>query len=590
MKINKYTLLMSVFMLLILPVSAATWINIDFTRDSTFWRNKFPAMTWNTDKTDFFVGGINDLTIDGFTFKGAYGKFNPGSGNYNQPIDREDYCNQYIYSFRVANTGNSYISFPEVPNAGQLTIHCKSGNVSESAVFYIEKYVDGKWVRIRTLVAPAHANQDYDVVLRQNININAPVKLRIYGASKNLHVYTITLKEYDSQLVKEKGIRLIVLPDTQNYIKDWPYIFQSQTAWIVNNADSISYVIHVGDITNANNANQWPTAVSAMSLMDNNVSYTFCPGNHDIGTNGSSDTRNTTLLNQYMPYSKYSQMSGFGGVYEAGKMDNSWHTFSTPDGYNFLIVSLEFGPRNGVLEWAGEVIKAHPLHNVIINTHAYLYSDDKRISAIYEHKWTPSSYGLYAASSQDANDGEEMWTKLVKLYPNIFMVVCGHVLNDGTGLLVSDGDHGNKVYQMLANYQTGVVGTENGGNGFLRIIDIDPLKEMISVKSYSPFLYEYKTEDDQQFSFNGVNLIKSDPSQVNAPTGSKLNINVSKNILQICTSSDEILSVKVVDTVGKTVYSEKKKETRIVLPEQKGCYIVQVSDGKEYIVRKVIIR
>lgn len=589
MKRNRHVLLIPVLMLLAMSIWAENRIDINFTRDSTLWRNKFPAMSWNTAQTDFFAGGINNYAIDGFTFKGAYGRFNPGGGNYNQPIDSEDPCNQYVYSFRIANTGNSYIGFPEVPDAGQLTIHCKSGNVSESAVFYVERFINGKWERIRTMVAPAHGNRDYDVVLRQNFNIDTPVKLRIYGASKNLHVYSISLTEYDPQLVRDKGIRLIVLPDTQNYIKDWPYIFQSQTAWITNNADSISFVIHVGDITNANNKNQWPTAVSAMSIMDDNVPYTFCPGNHDIGTNGSSDTRNTAMLNEYMPYSKYSRMSGFGGVYETGKMDNSWHTFATPDGYNFLILSLEFGPRNGVLEWAGEVIKAHPLHNVIINTHAYLYSDDKRISAIYGHKWTPGSYGLYAAGGQDANDGEEIWTKLVRLYPNILMVVCGHVLNDGTGLLVSEGDNGNKVYQMLANYQTGVVGTENGGNGYLRIIDIDSAGKVMSVRSYSPFLNEFKTEEDQQFSFEGVTLIKSEPSQANAQDEKKLSAYVSGNILHVNTGSGQSISVNVLDSVGKMIFSKKKTGTRFMLPSNKGCYIVQVNDGEESVVKKVII-
>lgn len=329
------------------------------------------------------------------------------------------------------------------------------------------------------------------------------------------------------QPVKNKRIRLIVFPDTQNYIKEWPHIFQSQTGWVTSNADSISFVIHVGDITNANNKKQWETAVGAMSIMDNHVPYTFCPGNHDIGTNGSSDTRNTTMLNEFLPYNKYSQMTGFGGVYEAGRMDNSWHTFTTTEGYDFLILSLEFGPRNGVLKWAGEVIKAHPFHNVIINTHAYLYSDDKRISNIYGHKWTPSSYGLYEASGQDANDGEEIWTKLVKLYRNIFMVVCGHVLNDGTGFLVSEGDNGNKVYQMLSNYQTGVIGSENGGNGFLRIIDIDPSLATISIRSYSPFLNEFKKEEDQQFDIKEVILIKNHTSQVNTPTTKKQMLPVS---------------------------------------------------------------
>lgn len=83
-------------------------------------------------------------------------------------------------------------------------------------------------------------------------------------------------------------------------------------------------------------------------------------------------------------------------------------------------------------------------------------------------------------------------------------VFSGHVLNDGTGMLVSEGIHGNKVYQMLANYQGGVEGTENGGNGFLRLIKIDPRNSTISVQTYSPYVNKYKTESDQQFTFEKV--------------------------------------------------------------------------------------
>jgi len=574
-----------------MSVEAVNLIDVNFTRDSTFWINKFPGMAWNTAKTDYFVSGIDNLLVDGYVFKGAFGKFNPGNGVYAQPIDNEDHCKQYIWASRIANTATSYIAFPEVSSAGLLTIHCKSGNANESAVFYVEKLVDGKWERFRTMVAPPHGNVDYDVVLRQNINHSTPVTLRIFGASKNLHVYTMSLQAYDPQLAKDKPLRFVVLPDTQNYIKDWPYIFQSQTAWIANNADSISFVMHVGDITNANNTTQWPVAVSAMSLMDGNVPYTFVPGNHDTGTNGSSDTRNTALLNQYMPYSKYSLTPNFGGAFETGKMENTWHKFSTINGYHFLILSLEFAPRNAVLEWAGDIIEAHPAYNVIINTHAYMYSDEKRISAVNGHKWTPSSYGLYAASEGDANDGEQIWEKLGKLYPNIFMVVCGHVLNDGTGTLVSEGDHGNKVYQMLANYQTGVIGTENGGNGFLRIIDIDPENSKMYVRTYSPYLNIFKIENDQEFSFDNLNLIQNtDINSVVPVKKKKLEYSVTGNVLNIYSSLGNDVSVNVLDTVGKVVFSQKNPGNKIILPEQKACYIVQVNTGEEVYIKKIIVK
>lgn len=587
---KQYGMILMMITVSFMSVKSADLIDVNFTRDSTFWINNFPGLAWNAAKTDFLVGGIDNRNIDGYIFKGAFGRFNPGPGVYAQPIDSEDYCKQYIWAFRVSNAGNNYITLPEVSSAGRLTIHCKSGNAKESAIFYIEQFTDGKWERIRTMVAPAHGNRDYDVVLRQNLNLDRPATLRIYGASKNLHVYTIKLEAYDPQLVKDKPLRLIVLPDTQHYVRDNPHIFQSQTAWITNNADSISFVIHVGDLTNANNATQWPIAASAMSLMDGNVPYTFTPGNHDMGGN-NAQTRNTTMMNQYLPYSKYSVLPHFGGAYQVGQMDNTWHKFSTQDGYHFIILSLEFAPRNAVLEWAGEVIKAFPSHNIIINTHAYMYSDEKRHSDLYGHKWTPSTYGLYAESDGDANDGEEMWTKLVKLYPNIFMVVSGHVLNDGTGTLVSDGDHGNKVYQMLANYQGGVIGSENGGNGFLRIIDIDTENARMYVRTYSPHLNEFKTEDDQEFSFENLNLIQNtDISSWQPAPVNKFEYSVSGNVLNIHSSLGDNVSVNVLDTVGRLVYSRINPGNRIVLPNQKACYVVHVNTGEAVYTKKVIVK
>jgi hypothetical protein len=93
-----------------------------------------------------------------------------------------------------------------------------------------------------------------------------------------------------------------------------------------------------------------------------------------------------------------------------------------------------------------------------------------------------------------------MWEKLISRYPNILMVCSGHVLNSGTGRLVSEGRHGNKVYQMLANYQM----LEKGGNGFLRLIDIDPANKRITVRTYSPYLNEYRTDDENSFVFENV--------------------------------------------------------------------------------------
>src|SRR5690606_10801554 len=207
-------------------------------------------------------------------------------------------------------------------------------------------------------------------------------------------------------LQKKKPFTIVLLPDTQNYAEKYPNIFRAQTTWVADKKNNITFVLQLGDITNNNSPEQWHVAKEAFEIMDGKVPYSFVVGNHDIGTHGWTDTRNTNLFNQYLPYSKYSKMPNFGGAFEDGKMDNTWYAFKA-GGYDWLVLNLEFGPRNIVLDWANEVVRKHPKHKVIVNTHAYMYSDDKRISVRHNHKWTPQSYGIGKDTGPNqVNDGE----------------------------------------------------------------------------------------------------------------------------------------------------------------------------------------
>src|SRR5690606_40006682 len=93
----------------------------------------------------------------------------------------------------------------------------------------------------------------------------------------------------------------------------------------------------------------------------------------------------------FIPVAKWHWQAVFGGTFESGRMENSWHIFRA-GGLNLLILSLEFGPRNKVLDWAARIIREHPRHKVIINTHAYMYADDTRMGP--GDKWLPGDYGL----------------------------------------------------------------------------------------------------------------------------------------------------------------------------------------------------
>ena len=291
---------------------------------------------------------------------------------------------------------------------------------------------------------------------------------------------------------------IVLLPDVQNYY-NYPDVFNTQTQWIADNKDefNIAFVMTEGDFTNHNNVAEWSIPNTAMSFLDGEVPYAAVVGNHDTGSNMS--TRDCSLFNQYFPASRFS--SYLSGVYESNHMENSYHTF-TAGGIDWLVFALEFGPRNKILDWANGIIAANPHRRVIIVTHNYMYYDDTRVGT--GDTWNPHNYTACTSATGDeaCNDGEEMWTNFVKLHENVSFVFSGHILSDGVGTLVSTGDNGNSVYQMLANYQD----EPNGGNGWLRIVTFYPEQQKVGVKTYSPYLDSYNTAADQQFEFTGVDL------------------------------------------------------------------------------------
>ncbi|MCX7749658.1 MAG: hypothetical protein N2645_22620 [Clostridia bacterium] len=319
------------------------------------------------------------------------------------------------------------------------------------------------------------------------------------------------LQGFNPAHASPSAFKIAILPDTQNYSASYPNIFNAQTQWIANNyqAQNIKFVVHEGDITNNNTSTQWQAARNAMKILDGIVPYSVLPGNHDISYNSATNTRDTTFYNTYFPLSHYSGNSTFGGVYSAepAKYDNNYHTFSA-GGTNWLVLSLEFGPRDPVLDWANKVVSSHPNHRVIVVTHTYMFSDETRHNT--GHKHNPHSYNL-ASAAGGVNDGEEMWQKFIKLHPNITIVLNGHVLDDGQGRRVSVGDHGNKVYQMLCNYQMDT----NGGNGYLRLLEIDPVDGTLRGISYSPYLKQYKTDWQNDFLYKSVTL--GPPATSNVP-------------------------------------------------------------------------
>jgi len=294
---------------------------------------------------------------------------------------------------------------------------------------------------------------------------------------------------------------LAVFPDSQNLTKSHPEVFIRQAEWVAAHKDShnIKFVAHLGDITDNNWPEQWENARKACAILNHaQVPYSLLPGNHDLGKDGKANDR-STLLNEYFSAADYKH-SDKVLYFEPDRLENTAHIFNTPGG-KFMIIALEFGPRSEVLNWADKITAAHADHTAIVSSHAHIYHDSTRYNLQQygeQQKWNPRKYPL--AATTDVNDGEGVWEKLLSRHANIRFMLNGHVLGDGTGYLASDGKGGQKVHQILSNYQAGVEPRRPyQGGGYFRLMHFLPDKKSVHVKTYSPWFDEWLTTEDQQF-------------------------------------------------------------------------------------------
>jgi 3',5'-cyclic AMP phosphodiesterase CpdA len=319
----------------------------------------------------------------------------------------------------------------------------------------------------------------------------------------------------DPSAVEPGSFTIAVLGDTQNYSQFYPNIYAQQTQWLVDNKSNrnIQFMLHVGDVVNFDDTTQWNNAAAAMSTLDGQLNYAVVPGNHDYANNRAVSQFNQS--NRFGPGSPNAAQSTLAGFYpaEPDSRMNTYHTFDVGD-EKFLVLALEFGPRDGVVDWAASVADSFPDRRVILLTHAYMYDGGQWFNASVdpndpqgrtfdqirdtevnhvESIYNPKSYGW----ATGANDGKDLWDKLVKQRENMSLVISGHQFDefDGFPYKLSQGENGNDVYQLLVDMQNRI----NGGDGWIRLLEFSPDGTTVTVKSYSPFLDEWSYASDEYF-------------------------------------------------------------------------------------------
>jgi len=287
-----------------------------------------------------------------------------------------------------------------------------------------------------------------------------------------------------------------IFPDTQKEVDAKFDMFYSQIQWIVANKDSldIPIVLHVGDIVENNTFDNWETASHGFEILDRyHINYALADGNHDNDThikdktilhNKQSDhinLRKTEKFNIYFPFYRFNAQRG---RYEENKSDNAYYTFKA-GGLDWLVLTLEYCARQGPVDWANNIIANHPNFNVIILTHYFLNTD--------------GTIGKTNGSIGDLSE-QSIYDQLVKKHANILMVLSGHLT--GSAWRVDRGEKGNKIYEILQDYQ----GDDYGG-GYLRLLKINTAENTISARMYSPY-YKQSKVDSSQFNFKNVSFIQ----------------------------------------------------------------------------------
>jgi len=301
-------------------------------------------------------------------------------------------------------------------------------------------------------------------------------------------------------LPRDGAFTFAVLPDTQHYSETFPDTYLEQTRWVVVQKERrrIAGVFHLGDITNRSTRAEWENARRAMQVLeDAGMPYCVIPGNHDYSLKGECRDR-TTLLNDYFRVADLQKLPHWGGNYdkEPERLENNFQLLEAA-GRKFLILGLEFGPREDVVRWANEVAAAHRDREIILLTHALIYFDDTR----YDWKklgrkqtWNPHSYELAKSTQDDVNDGEELWQKLIAKHENFILTLNGHVLRDGLGRVVTNTPGGRAVSQVLVNFQM----RPKGGDGWLRLIEMRP-DGSAQTYDYSPTRGQRNESTQNQF-------------------------------------------------------------------------------------------
>lgn len=295
----------------------------------------------------------------------------------------------------------------------------------------------------------------------------------------------------------EEDFSIVILPDTQYYTGEKhggkKEMFYAQTDWIVKNAaaEHVKYVIQLGDISDDGEKvpQQWVNAAEAMYRLEKplpgypqGIPYGMAVGNHDQTKSQYAVTGKTDQYNKYFGIGHFKGKKWYGGHY--GNNNDSHYDLFAAAGMPVIVLYFEYDSYDedieGLNRWAAGVLEKYSDRKAILVSHSIIH---------FNKTAGTNEKGFPKFSKQ----GQRVFDRL-KSYPNVMMTLCGHVGDNGEGYR-QDGYAGNVIRTFLSDYQS----RPEGGHGLMRLMTFSRSKDLISVRTFSPYTGEEETDADSRF-------------------------------------------------------------------------------------------
>lgn len=297
--------------------------------------------------------------------------------------------------------------------------------------------------------------------------------------------------------ITDDTFTIAVINDTQHYVDLDNGIFETMTQWVADNRDTynIETFWHGGDIVEDYNDEpaEWDIALNAIeTITATGITPLLATGNHDIGTSSTRD-RNLTEFHDRFGMSWYSNLLDSDptvieyGTYEGGS--ENIYIVQECNGYQFVWVTVEYMPRDGVMDWVKSVFDNHPNKMGAYLCHAYI-----------DYNGNLGSDTDYIDVS-DANSAQSQWDGWVSKTENVEMEIGGHYHDtaDFNDRLLQTRDDGGSLMAQHHSYQSA---DANGGNGWLRLLTVDTSTGSVEATTYSPYLDQWDDSAETQYSFD----------------------------------------------------------------------------------------